>query len=726
MRKFLLLFSMMLLAIISAKAEVVTFIAEGATDDITSEKVTIVNSGENGIIGQTFTKDGVCSLAWTKYNNMSSQVNSKLIRWYAQDVLTIDCLAGTVINKVVIKASSSSYGKAVITTVIDGAEDDAFDFPTNDKGPYTRVWEGECTSNMKLKAIAQVRCSYIEITYTPGTGVEVAAPVIAYGEVANTVALSTETEGASIYYTLDGTEPTAASTLYTAPFAISAVTEVKAVAVNGSASSAVATATMRLNKVNDLAAFVANANSSETLVATPVTAIYQNGRYLYIKDAKDNYLLAYNDKDLESVTDQFTTNGDVISEISGTFKSQNGVPELLVTAVGGKSAGEEVEPYEVNVADITTNMVNQYVTFGPVSIVAATAANNFTATDEDGNAVTLYKQFNNAAYNTVVDVPEGEGFTVTGFVGIYSGKVQIIPVAFSEGTVMETVATPVFTPASGALNAGDLITIECATEGAKIYYTTEDENPSATSVTSILYDGAISFSENMTIKAIAVKDGMFDSEIATASYTLIVAGETEATFDFTVDNGVGESSKADLAQGNDTGNGGTNSLNDVTLLQDQVSMTCSKGEGSTEPKWWNDPGLRIYKNNTITFTVPDGCSLISIVANQGTASTANFNKAKFTASTGSMDSTGHIWTPAEGDNVTEVTLTQQSGDNGRLGGFTVKYVSTGLSAIEEIEVDANAPVEFYNLQGVRVAADAVAPGIYVVRQGSKAMKVLVK
>lgn len=40
--------------------------------------------------------------------------------------------------------------------------------------------------------------------------------------------------------------------------------------------------------------------------------------------------------------------------------------------------------------------------------------------------------------------------------------------------------------------------------------------------------------------------------------------------------------------------------------------------------------------------------------------------------------------------------------------------------------DANAPAEYYNLQGVRVAADNLTPGIYVVRQGKKVSKVYVR
>lgn len=47
--------------------------------------------------------------------------------------------------------------------------------------------------------------------------------------------------------------------------------------------------------------------------------------------------------------------------------------------------------------------------------------------------------------------------------------------------------------------------------------------------------------------------------------------------------------------------------------------------------------------------------------------------------------------------------------------------------IEEIGIDpANGPVEYYNLQGVRVAAENLVPGFYIVRQGSKAVKVLIQ
>ena len=47
-----------------------------------------------------------------------------------------------------------------------------------------------------------------------------------------------------------------------------------------------------------------------------------------------------------------------------------------------------------------------------------------------------------------------------------------------------------------------------------------------------------------------------------------------------------------------------------------------------------------------------------------------------------------------------------------------------VTGIEDITVDENAPVEYYNLQGVRV--ENPENGLYIRRQGNKATKVLVK
>lgn len=58
--------------------------------------------------------------------------------------------------------------------------------------------------------------------------------------------------------------------------------------------------------------------------------------------------------------------------------------------------------------------------------------------------------------------------------------------------------------------------------------------------------------------------------------------------------------------------------------------------------------------------------------------------------------------------------------------FTANFKDAS-SAIEGIGIDGeNGPVEYFNLQGVRVSADNLTPGFYIVRQGSKTAKVLIR
>jgi hypothetical protein len=57
----------------------------------------------------------------------------------------------------------------------------------------------------------------------------------------------------------------------------------------------------------------------------------------------------------------------------------------------------------------------------------------------------------------------------------------------------------------------------------------------------------------------------------------------------------------------------------------------------------------------------------------------------------------------------------------------IKKPTEVVSAVKDIvvaEEESEAPVEYYNLQGVRVANPQ--SGLYIKRQGSKATKVLVK
>jgi hypothetical protein len=91
-------------------------------------------------------------------------------------------------------------------------------------------------------------------------------------------------------------------------------------------------------------------------------------------------------------------------------------------------------------------------------------------------------------------------------------------------TQPETVATPTASRAAGAVVSGATVALVTATSGAAIYYTTDGETPTTDST---LYSAAIDITGDVTIKAYAVKAGMYNSGVLTVAYT--VAAEQVVT-----------------------------------------------------------------------------------------------------------------------------------------------------------------------------------------------------
>ena len=96
------------------------------------------------------------------------------------------------------------------------------------------IWIGSAQS-VTLTASANANIRSIAVTYEPIADNKTAAPEISGKTpfLENSSVTITAAEGASIYYTLDGTEPTIESTQYTEPFEITETTIVKAIAKEG-------------------------------------------------------------------------------------------------------------------------------------------------------------------------------------------------------------------------------------------------------------------------------------------------------------------------------------------------------------------------------------------------------------------------------------------------------------------------------------------------------------
>lgn len=90
-------------------------------------------------------------------------------------------------------------------------------------------------------------------------------------------------------------------------------------------------------------------------------------------------------------------------------------------------------------------------------------------------------------------------------------------VATQTRETVDQAATPTATPAAGAVTAGTEVVLASTTAGATIYFTTDGTTPT---MESEVYNGPITVSSAVTIKAIAVKDGTDSSAVLTAAYTI--------------------------------------------------------------------------------------------------------------------------------------------------------------------------------------------------------------
>ena len=241
------------------------------------------------------------------------------------------------------------------------------------------------------------------------------------------VEISTLTEGASIYYTLDGTEPTTASTLYTDSILISATTTIKAIAVKDDVLSEVSTITYNFPiEVADIAAFLAAKEENiPSIITGDVTVIYQNGGNTFVKD-NSGYILIYGNLGYHELV-----NGDVLSRVCGVYAIYNGVHELVPAqdyALAEPTKGTEVAPEVRTIASISDADVNVYVALNGVSPVA-----DVTFTEGTQTNVTLTE--NSTADATIVarstfkqisgTFTANSSVDVVGIVSLYKGAPQI-------------------------------------------------------------------------------------------------------------------------------------------------------------------------------------------------------------------------------------------------------------------------------------------------------------
>ena len=529
--------------------------------------------------------------------------------------------------------------------------------------------------------------------YPDGEAPAVETPVIMC--LNNEVSITCPTPGADIFYTVDGTEPTNDSQEYEDPFTITKNTTVKAIAYVGDQHSAVRTYNAVYEaSFSGFADMVSGGSGTTGKVQGPITAVYQNGQYLYMVDSSDYPMLVYGG------ISQTLTNGTQVAYVEGKYSPYNNLPEVTDPVVGDVVAtGTPVAPRVITAAECTNDLINRYVELQNMTLVSATSAS-----DASGSVV-LYSRFSSVQIPTSYN----KNYTIRGFVSIFGTTIQLYPTEFIE--VGNYTEDPVFNPKGGAVEAGTQVSISCATPGATIYYTTDGTEPSNTST---LYEGPITVDQAMTISAIAYAAGMDPSSVVSATYTLVDPNQATADFPFNDESwvsGQGVTLPTTASTGTD--------IAGRTFTSGIVTVEFAENSNNTKARIWRMTNgniqLRTYKSSDLmTVSVPQGYKLTSITFVYPGASSFGLEP-----STGTL--TSGTWIPSDETAVESVAFSFTV--NSQITSFEVSYdKSSGVSDV--IDSDDNAPVEFYNLQGVRV----VNPenGIYIRRQGNTVSKVLVK
>jgi hypothetical protein len=338
-----------------------------------------------------------------------------------------------------------------------------------------------------------------------------------------TVTMTDTTAGASIYYTLNGTTPTAASTLYTAPFALSGPVTVEAIAV----ASGYTNSTVTSN---------AYTIQGATPVFSPVAGSYTGSQNVTITDATPGAVIYYTLDKSTPTSASSLYSGPVVVNTTETLSAIAITPGLTNSAV--KSG-----LYTIAASGATATPTFTPVA-GPYNTAQSVAINDTTA------GATIY-------YTTDgVTAPTTASTKYTGPIQVSSTE-TIMAMAIAPGFTNSAVATaaytitasgpaviPAFSPAAGTYSTTQTVTISDTTAGATIYYTTDGVTAPTTASTK--YTSPIQVSSTETIMAMATATGFTNSAVATAAYVINAAAP-----DFTLTPASGSITVQPGAQGTD-------------------------------------------------------------------------------------------------------------------------------------------------------------------------------
>lgn len=372
---------------------------------------TDVNTTEGGT--PTFTS-GIVTVSTIQTGNTPNRFWSdwKEYRMYKDATLTFSVPAGYTIVKIELAPTNS---------------------PVEGDGYANGVWTGE-QSSVSLNITGSAKFTDFVVYYKKVAADQVLAPTFSLtsGTYEGTQSLTMDcaTEGATIYYTVNGGDTQTyadAIELAEGKYAFVAWAE-----KDGMTKSSEVTANYTIEAplvANSIAEFLTLGAENTDRVITlncDLIVLFQGGgegtRDLYVKDATGKGLFIY-----EYNNPQFNK-GDVIDGVKGKYKDFNGTIEMVSPVYGVVKETVEVAPVSVDASQLTVDNVNEYVVVNNVELSEVNGA-DATLNDETAT-LALYNKYNACTY------PEdlNKKYFVTGIVSVFNNEVQIYPLEITVDT----------------------------------------------------------------------------------------------------------------------------------------------------------------------------------------------------------------------------------------------------------------------------------------------------
>ena len=373
---------------------------------------------------------------------------------------------------------------------------------------------------------------------------------------AQTLTLSTPTAGATIRYTTNGTTPTAASSVYSAPLAINTTTTVMALATAaGLSNSGVVSATYTIGTASAGWIRCATEGGTCSVSGTRSVRFGQNGTYAtrtvtgsivcsnvaFGGDPLPNVAKVCDYQD--SGTAPTGTANPVFSLAAGTYATAQTVSLSTPTAgatiyytTNGSTPTTGSTVYSAPLAINATTTVMALATASGLSNSGVVSATYTITPASTGTWVRCANEIDNgictfSGTRTVRFGLNGSYLTrtATGSIACTRDAFGGDPLPnvwkvceYQNTTSTATVtANPVFSLAAGSYVGAQSVTLSTPTAGASIFYTTNGTIPTTASTR---YSAAIGIGATTTVNALATASGLSNSPVVSATYTITAPG----------------------------------------------------------------------------------------------------------------------------------------------------------------------------------------------------------